>query len=202
MGHTMKIFPKGQIIAVPFYSKKLGRFLRSPGGQRTLYPARVILSNSGGPERPRSCIVVRYLDGLPDEPVLISDPSNTCCGLYDAVPRSAARCEKFDELVRKERSNPRQSALEKWRAKKAMQGRQLVKERISTGNETVTAKWSQRCMTSGAKIEPGDTIVKTDKGWSLQLQTPPVSPKNPEADGCPPRRRSKRLAAQQKLQLD
>ena len=199
---NMKIFPKGQIIAVPYYSKQLKRFLRSPGGKRTLYPARVILSNCGGPNRLRPCIVVRYLDGLPDEPVLINEPSNTCCGLYDDVPSSSARCEKFDELVEKERREPSQSALERWRANKASQGKGLIKERIPNGEETVTAKWAQRCMTSGAKIEPGDTIVKTNKGWSLQLQTPPVSPRKPCEVVRPPPRRSKRLAAQQKLQLD
>lgn len=199
---NMKIFPKGQIIAVPFYSEKLKRFLRSPGGKRTLYPARVILSNSGGPNRVRPCIVVRYLDGVPNEPILINNPSATCCGLHDEIPRAASKCGKFDELVKKERSKPQQSALEKWRANKARQGRELIKDRIPASEEIVTAKWAQRCMTSGAKIEPGDTIVKTNKGWSLQLQTPPVSPRKPRDDPNPPRRRSKRLAAQKKLQID
>lgn len=199
---NIKIFPKGQIVAVPYYSKQLKRFLRSPGGKRTLYPARVILSNCGGSNRLRPCIVVRYLDALPDEPVLINDPSNTCCCLYDDVPSSSAWCENFDELVRKERSNPQQSALERWRANKASQGRQLIKERIPAADEKVIAKWSQRCMTSGAKIEPGDTIVKRANGWSLQLETPPVSPRKTIGDAGPPPRRSKRLAAQQKLQLD
>lgn len=191
----MKLFKKGQIIAAPFFSEQKGRYLRSPGGKSTLYPARVLVGNSDAVAL-RPGIIIKYLDSMPGHPVSVSNAS-ICYSLSEKAVPTAEFCHDFAALIETYRRDPQKTALQMWRAKKAAAGKHFIKHRISTsGRNPVIAKWSQRCVTSGERIEPGDSIVKDSKGWSLELETPPVSPPPASPLKQKPLRRSKRIAAQ------
>lgn len=191
----MKLFKKGQIIAAPFFSEQKGRYLRSPGGKSSLYPARVLVGNSDAIAL-RPGIIIKYLDGMPAHPMCISDPS-TCYHLYEKTVPRAEFCRGFATQIETHRRGPQKTALQMWRARKSATGRHLNRDKVDThGRRTATAKWRQRCGTTGERIEPGDSIVKDSKGWSLELETPPVSPTAVPSLKQRPPRRSKRIAAQ------
>ena len=102
-------FVSGDIVAAP-YSSANGEYLKDEELKTLLYPARVIAVPKGN-----NSLVIKYLDGIPNRPIVIS-PISMLPLIRVSPPNGTALCRGFYDQVNN--APPFESALVKLRDSK------------------------------------------------------------------------------------